>query len=618
MTALKPSHPAIRQYYAALRGYEDQKVRHEGALRSAFQNLLAETSRSAHWQLIPDLTDPRKGIRPDGTFRDEYFIERGHWEAKDTDDDIELEIRRKIARGYPLKNIIFEDTLRAFLYQNDALVMQADLKDPKALADLLNAFYRHIEPALETFEKAIDEFKERVPDLARGLVSTIRKARKENSKFAKAFDEFFDLCRLSLNPNLRVEAVEEMLVQHLLTERLIRRIFSNPDFNRRNIIAAEVEKVIDALVSRSFNREEFLRSLDRFYVAIEAAAQSIRHFTDKQQFLNVVYERFFQGYSVKVADTHGIVYTPQPIVDFMCQSIEEVLLTDFGTSLGDEAVHILDPCTGTGNFIVNVVNRLPKRELVRTYGRRLFANEVMLMPYYIAALNIEHAFFERAGTYEAFDGLCFVDTLDMAKSLLAMTEENTERVTRQNDAPITVIVGNPPYNTSQVNENDNNKNRRYLYLDARVRDTYASDSKATLKNKLYDPYVRFFRWASDRLDDRDGIVCYVSNNSFVEETAFDGMRKHLHEEFSEIYHLDLHGDVRRHPDKTGTAFNVFGIQVGVGITVAVRHRNHRGHRIFFASTSPDMRRDAKLAWLRGLASIRGVEWHEIVPDARHT
>ena len=238
-----------------------------------------------------------------------------------------------------------------------------------------------------------------------------------------------------------------MLVQHLLTERLIRTIFDNQDFTRRNVIAAEVERVIDALVSKSFNRHQFLKSLDRFYLAIESAAATIEDFSEKQHFLNTVYERFFQGYSVKVADTHGIVYTPQEIVDFMCASVAEVLRDEFGKELGDPGVNILDPCTGTGNFIVNIIRRIPKKDLPRMYREQLFANEVMLLPYYIAALNIEHAYYERTGTYEPFEGMCFVDTLDLAEPkqnhFEFMTQVNTARVQRQKRAPITVILGNP-------------------------------------------------------------------------------------------------------------------------------------------------------------------------------
>jgi predicted helicase len=182
-----------------------------------------------------------------------------------------------------------------------------------------------------------------------------------------------------------------MLVQHLLTERLFRTIFDNPEFTRRNAIAIEVENVIDALVSESFSRTAYLKSLDPFYAAIESAARTISDFSDKQHFLNTIYERFFRGYSVKVADTHGIVYTPQPIVDYMCAAVAEALETELGMTLSSPGVNIIDPCTGTGNFIVNLMRRIPKRDLPRMYREQLFANEVMLMPYYIAALNIEHA-----------------------------------------------------------------------------------------------------------------------------------------------------------------------------------------------------------------------------------
>ncbi len=484
-----------------------------------------------------------------------------------------------------------------------------------------SAFFAYTEPAHEDFGKAIGEFQQRVPDLARGLVEKIKAAHRDNGKFIQAFDAFYELCRNSLNPNLSVAAVDEMLVQHLLTERLLRTIFDNQDFTRRNAIAAEVEKVIDALVSKSFNRHDFLRSLDRFYLAIESAAATIEGFTEKQHFLNTVYERFFQGYSVKVADTHGIVYTPQEIVDFMCASVEEVLQSEFGKTLGDPDVHILDPCTGTGNFIVNLLRRIPKKDLPRMYRRQLFANEVMLLPYYIAALNVEHAHYELTGGYEPFEGLCFVDTLDLAEPrqnhFRFMTEANTVRVRRERDAKITVIVGNPPYNANQVNENDNNKNRKYETVDCRVRATYAKESTATLKNKLYDPYVKFIRWATDRLNGRDGIVCMVTNNSFVVGgPPFEGMRKVLEREYTRIYHVDLHGNVRRNPKLSGTTHNVFGIQVGVGITLAARRAAQR-RRISYHRVPETWRKERKLAWLTEVGTVSKVRWQRVSADSQH-
>ena len=574
---ITPTHRSIRKYYENVAALRDQGVLNEMSVRSPFESLLQETARLKDWTFIAELSGKSGGaiIRPDGTLRDRNSLPRGYWEAKDTQDDLDTEIKRKIARGYPLSNIIFEDTQTGVLFQSKQKINGPySLGNPKELAALLNQFFSYTEPDIEGFEEAVDEFKERVPDLARGLVEKIQQAHKDNARFQAAFEKFFELCRTALNPNIRVEAVDEMLVQHLLTERLFRTIFNNPEFVKRNAIAAEVERVIDALVSHSFDRTEYLKSLDRFYRAIEGAARLLPDFSEKQHFLNTVYERFFQGYSVKLADTHGIVYTPQEIVNFMCASVAEVLEKEFGKSLSSPDVYIIDPCTGTGNFVVNLLRRMPGRDLPRVYREQLFANEVMLLPYYIASLNIEHAYYELTGTYEPFEGLCFVDTLDLAEGsqhqLGFMTQKNAERVERQRRTPITVVIGNPPYNMNQQNENDNNKNRKYEVIDKRVAETYAKDSKASSKTALSDPYVKFFRWATDRLQGRDGIVAFVSNNSFVDQHAFDGMRKHLLGDFTDIYHLDLHGNVRRNPKLSGTTHNVFGIQVGVGITVAVR------------------------------------------------
>ena len=265
------------------------------------------------------------------------------------------------------------------------------------------------------------------------------------------------------HPNLSEAAVEEMLIQHLLTERIFRTVFSNSEFTRRNVIAREIETVITALMSHAFSREDFLRSLDPFYVAIERTAATIDDFSQKQGFLNTVYEQFFQGFSVEVADTHGVVYTPQPIVDFMVRSVEEILRFEFNRSLSDSGVHIIDPFVGTGNFIVRTMREIRPTALEDKYQSELHCNEVMLLPYYIASMNIEHEFYEATGDYRPFDGICLVDTFDLAedRQLPLFAPDNTRRVESQKETPMFVVIGNPPYNVGQVNENDNNKNREY-------------------------------------------------------------------------------------------------------------------------------------------------------------
>ncbi len=442
---------------------------------------------------------------------DEYYKELAAYQSHKVThetavrkDDLNTEIRKKINVGYPISNTLFEDTRRAVLYQNNKPVFEADLTSPKELTNVLDQFFHYAAPDIATFERAVQDFKESIPDLAQGLLKRIKEEHARNKLFVSTFSTFLELCRTSLDPNISSDTVDEMLVQHLLTERLFRTIFNNSDFINRNVIAAEIERVIHALTSRAFNRGEFLKSLDRFYVAIENAAKGLDDWTEKQHFLNTVYERFFQGFSMKQADTHGIVYTPQEIVDFMCASVEEVLQREFGSSLSTPGVQILDPCTGTGNFIVNLIQRISGSSLRHKYANDLFCNEIMLLPYYIASLNIEHAYYERTGEYKPFEGICFADTLELAEGQQPslFVEENTERVQKEKDAKIMVVIGNPPYNVGQKSENDNNKNRRYPIIDQRVSQTYAKDSQASNKNALSDAYVKFFRWADIRSEIR--------------------------------------------------------------------------------------------------------------------
>lgn len=578
--SLKPNHKAIQTYYQEIKQKQQLSFLHEGAVAPHFSKLLQSCGQQFKWTLIEQYPIPRKGRQPlkaDGALLDEFKLIHGIWEAKDTQDDLPTEVKKKFQAGYPQDNILFQAPDRAILYQNGNLTIDTDITQPANLVDTLKLFFEYHPPEFEQWELAIDEFKDKVPELARGLLQLIEEERKYNKRFVQALDDFAELVQQAINPNISMSAVEEMLIQHLLTERIFRKVFNNPDFANRNIIAVEIEKVIQALTSRHFSRADFLSKLDRFYGAIEATAATIEDFSQKQAFLNTVYEKFFQGFSVKMADTHGIVYTPQPIVEFMVRSVDDILQKEFGKSLGHKEVHILDPFVGTGNFILRVMRQIPKTQLPHKYANELHCNEVMLLPYYIAAMNIEHAYFELTGQYQPFDGICLVDTFELAegKQMPLFVKANTERVEQQKQTPIFVIIGNPPYNAHQVNENDNSKNRKYPILDKRVAETYAKDSTATNKNALSDVYVKAIRWATDRIGD-EGIIAFVTNNSFVDQIAFDGMRKHLEQDFDEIYILDLGGNVRKNPKLSGTTHNVFGIQVGVSINIFVRKRKKNG------------------------------------------
>ena len=628
---LKPTHKPIQEYYAALAQTTQQmSLLHEGAVAPHFANLLRACASRVGWTLQEQFQLPRKGQKPlraDGVLLDDFKLRHGIWEAKDSQDDLAVEVKKKFGQGYPQDNILFQAPRRAILVQNGRTVIDSDISEPTALVDVLQQFFAYQPPEFAQWDRAVLEFKERVPELAGSLLALIEAERKQNKAFRDALITFKGLMREAINPNISDQAVEEMLIQHLLTERIFRKVFNNPDFAQRNIIAREIEKVIAALTSRSFSRHEFLKKLDRFYGAIETTAATIDEFSEKQDFLNTVYEKFFQGFSIKVADTHGIVYTPQPIVGFMVRSVDDILRREFGKAdgLASEGVAILDPFGGTGNFILRVMRQMPKSQLPHKYRHDLFCNEVMLLPYYIASMNIEHEYYELTGKYEPFEGISLVDTFELAEGhqLPLFAPENTQRVQRQKNTPIFVIIGNPPYNAWQVHENDNNKNRKYRIVDNWVTETYAKDSRATNKSALQDMYVKALRWATNRiLQNEEGIVAFVTNSSFIENIAFDGVRFHLSNDFDRVYVLDLGGNVRENPQLSGTTHNVFGIQVGVSVAFLVKHKNsiksNLNPHIYYHSLDKFWRKEEKYDFLDSIGSYESVNWETIVPDNKAT
>jgi hypothetical protein len=358
---LKPTAAPVKLYYSTLQRFTQGRFDNEGNIRGAFEDLLKKCARQFDWTLVPEYQITRKSqspIRIDGALIDSFNLPRGYWEAKDESDSLTAEMRKKFEAGYPRTNILFQRPTEALLFQDGRIAFHGPIKDPGELVRVLQLFFEWRQPDHDSWDRAAREFSERIPQIASGAMSLIQSEKKNNRAFVERFNAFADLCRESINPDLKDEAVEEMLVQHLLTERIFRRIFDNPEFTRRNVIAAEIEKVIDSLTKKHFSRDSFLRDLDPFYKAIEEAASTTESYSEKQAFLNKIYERFFQGFNRKQADTHGIVYTPQPIVDFMVHSVDDILKKEFGKSLADKGVHILDPFVGTGNFITRIIRQI--------------------------------------------------------------------------------------------------------------------------------------------------------------------------------------------------------------------------------------------------------------------
>ena len=624
---LKPNHKAIRDYYATLQQYDKHDITHEGAVSNPFAFLLDACAKQMNATLVPQYAiriPAGNRIVIDGVILEQYGLPFAYWEAKDIDDDLLKAVQEKREAGYPLDNILFQTPRRAFLYQNGQNVLDLDITEPARLIEVLQYLFSYVAPALDNWQTAVSDFRAHVPDLASKLKELIDQRHETDKAFQKAFADFYQICRTSINPQLSQDAVEEMLIQHILTERIFRTVFNRSDFTRRNIIAREIESVVDALMQHTLSRDEFLEPLDRFYLAIEQAAMLCRDFSQKQHFLNTFYEKFFQGFSEGVADTHGIVYTPQPIVDFMVKSVEHILKTEFDRSLSDTGVHIVDPFVGTGNFIVHLMQDIQGTALEEKYRHELHCNEVMLLPYYIASLNIEQEFFQRTGTYLPFEGITLADTFELLEQQQGelFTRENTERVEKQKAADMFVVIGNPPYNMGQVNDSDNNRNRKYPEMDKRIEQTYVKDSRAQLKTALYDPYVKAFNWALERIG-KEGVVAFVTNNGFLDGTAFDGMRKHLAEDFTKIYHIDLKGNARTSGERRRIeGGNVFDdqIRVGVGIGFFIKKAEATPElaEVWIYSVDDYLKAREKQKLLVDFTDYTNVPMKNMSIDAKHT
>jgi predicted helicase len=592
---------AIDGYYRLLDGYEEHgQLGIESTTEFAMKNLLLRwCDMSGGWTLEkPSMKTPRGNtITPDGTIFDDTYWRRGFWEAKDTADDLKVEIKKKRLAGYPFdKNLFFDDTRQGILYQDNKFVEEIDLRDRKKLIELLDIFFDWKDQPIEEFHQAMAEFNERLPDIAKRLHKRIDDAKKNNRQFVTQIHNFQQMCANSLNPSVTMDQIEQMLAQHLLTERVARRVFHYDRFRETNAVAQELEKLVDSFLGDAPSRDRFLSGLDRYFHALESRAEEVSDLREKQNFLTRVYEPFLNAYSPKEADRQGIVYTPQPIVRFMVNSVEAALQDHFGKSMTDDGVHILDPCTGTGNFLIEVIKKLHDLKpscLTDKYDGELWANEIMLLPYYIAGLNIETTYHELTGQHRRFPGVCFTDTLLQAKDikLSLFSEVNAERVERQKLSPITVIIGNPPYNAWQESENQGAKNIPHPVVNGRIKKTYAKDSNATLKNSLYDPYIQFIRWATDRIGD-EGVVCFVTNNHFIDGFAADGMRKHLLDDYTDIYHFDLGGNSR-----IKESGNVFGIRVGVGISLLIKRKGQQPGRIHYRKVEDSSSKEERLSLL---------------------
>ena len=448
---------------------------------------------------------------------------------------------------------------------------------------------------------------------------------RDDEKVRERFQIFLEGLRDSLNPGISEQDAVEMIAQHMITVPVFDALFGDFEFAKSNPASIAINGFIATLAGRGIEEASDAAVLDDVYASVRRRAAMVRTDTARQQLIRDLYEQFFKVAFEKTSQKMGVVYTPTEIIDYILRETDRVLRLEFGKSLADEGVHILDPFAGTGSFMAHLIESdlIPDDRLEQKYRHEMHSNEILLLAYYIMTINIEYAYHERmGGDYVPYLGGVLTDTFQMTEAEDTLDErvfaENSERVRRQNRLPIRVIVGNPPYSVGQRNANDNNANESYPSLDARIKSEYAARSKnGSTKKALYDSYIRAFRWASDRIGDQ-GVVCFVSNAGWLRAAAMDGMRQCLAEEFDDIYVFDLRGNARtKGEERRKEKDNVFGqgSRTPVAITLLVKRAgdNHAG-RIHYHDVGDYLSREEKLALTQGAAEKAEVEWIDIHPD----
>lgn len=447
-----------------------------------------------------------------------------------------------------------------------------------------------------------------------------------NEKERTAFNTFAGELRDDLNGSISDGEVIEMLAQHLITKPVFDALFEDYSFAQHNPMSLAMQGVLDVLQEHRLDKEA--DTLQRFYDSVKMRAQGIDNAAGKQKIVVDLYDKFFRNAFPKMTERLGIVYTPVEVVDFIIHSVAHILETEFGQTLGSEGVHIIDPFTGTGTFITRLLQSglIAPEYLPQKYKHEIHANELVLLAYYIAAINIEAVYHGIVGgKYQPFEGICLTDTFQMYEKedlVDALLVDNSARRKRQKKLDIRVVIGNPPYSIGQKSENDNNDNFAYPHLDGRIRNTYAERSKAMLSRGVYDSYVRAIRWASDRVGD-SGVIGFVTNAGFVDANSADGLRRCLADEFSSIYIFHLRGNQRTSGELSRReGGKIFGSGSRAPIAISLLVKNPAAKQIgqiYFHDIGDYLSREEKLAKIEALGSIAGIAaqtaWRVIAPDA---
>lgn len=476
----------------------------------------------------------------------------------------------------------------------------------------------------------LEDWSKDVADIARRHIQGIKIILEQTPDSKTAFERFLHSLQHNINESIDQEQAIEMLAQHLITLPVFDALFGEYSFVKNNPVSSAMKKIIDELSQYGFEKEQ--KELQPFYESVRLRAEGIDNAQAKQKIIITLYDKFFSTGFKSTTERLGIVFTPVEVVDFIVRSVDVVLRRHFGKTLASENVHILDPFTGTGTFITRTLQYLKSlmdngeitySDILRKYTQELHANEIVLLSYYIAAINIEAVFDDINGEepYAPFEGIVLTDTFESTEQEDTLDDSffgtNDERLKRQQEKPITAIIGNPPYSIGQSSQNDNNQNISYPKLDQRLAETYVTKSNAGLTKSLYDSYVKAFRWASDRVT-KNGVIGFITNSGYIFSNSADGLRAGLYEEFNHIYIFNLRGAVRGKigEDAKKEGKNIFDIMTGVAISILVRDGSD-SHEIHYHDIGDYLSQKEKLSIIEDFADISSLDWQSITPDANN-
>lgn len=497
--------------------------------------------------------------------------------------------------------------------------------------DLQNVFYAKLVTKVGT-KRYWELWARDIAQIAEQHIERIKALIADNGKHRRAFDQFMRGLHRNINPGLSEQDAIEMLSQHIISRPVFEALFENYQFAASNPISRSMQKMLDLLDDETKTEEEH-QKLQKFYEYVRTTVGDIHEADARQRIIVELYDKFFKVASPRTVEKLGIVYTPVEVVDFIIRSVGYILQREFGRSLSDENVHILDPFTGTGTFITRLLQSglISREALERKYGREIHANEIVLMAYYIASVNIENVFHDLMGPdkeYQPFGGICLTDTFQLGEEASdenLYSEQfptNSRRVIEQKKRRITVIVGNPPYSIGQKSANDNAQNESYPTLESRIENTYVTQSEAALNKSAYDSYIKAFRWASDRLNEKEGgVIGFVTNGAWLDANGLDGMRKCLAREFSAIYVFNLRGNQRTSGElsrKEGGKIFGSGSRTPIAITILVKKpkASDEAARIYYHDIGDYLSREDKLRIIRNMSDISNplMQWVTITPN----